>query len=566
MTQTDALNILKTGASIFLTGNAGSGKTYLLNRYIEWLSDCGIGFAVTASTGIAATHLGGQTIHSFTGIGIRQELSPYDLDELGSRKYLHDRFSKVKVLIIDEVSMLHASTLDLVDEVCRLFKDGDKPFGGLQIIMSGDFFQLPPIDRNRESDDVTAFAYNARAWRALDPVICYLTEQHRQHDDNFSNILNAIRNGSVDQDVVDQLSSRVGLDEAEMTVTRLYAHNHDIDRVNLAELATLEEDVHYYDMVTKGKSNLVETLKKSVLAPEHLALKPGALVMCVKNNYERGYVNGTLGTVVSCEADAPVIKTKQGKIIKVFPESWAIEEDGKIKAEVAQVPLRLAWAITIHKSQGMSLDSAVIDLSRSFTHGMGYVALSRLRTLDGLYLQGFNNMALSVHPGVASLDVGLHKQSRLAERAVQSLGEEKMADKHRAFVARVGGTWPEVGTVKDKKTSKQKRSLVDKTKGATEVETAKMISEGKTIAQVAKERKLTTSTIFTHLEKALTNEVPVKLDHLKPNHDLLTKIKKAFHKTKDNKLSPVKTILDKEGFDCSFDDIRLARLFVEFKK
>ncbi len=563
MTQSDALNILKTGASSFLTGNAGSGKTYLLNRYIEWLEDQGVGYAVTASTGIAATHLGGQTIHSFTGIGIRKYLDDYDLEELTTRKYLYDRFAKIKVLIIDEISMLHSEMFDLVDRVCRAFKDADKPFGGLQIIVSGDFFQLPPIDRSRESLDASSFAYNSNAWRELDPLVCYLSEQHRQNDEVFMGVLNAIRTQTIDAETRAILTTRIGLATAEAAVTRLYAHNEDIDTINHGELEKLADpggDI--YMMTTKGKDTLVASLKKSVLAPERLAVKPGALVMCVKNNYEHGYVNGTLGTVINCGAGAVTIKTKAGKVINISPETWAIEENGKVKAEVSQIPLRLAWAITIHKSQGMSLDSAVIDLSRAFTYGMGYVALSRVRSLDGLFLQGFNEMALSVHPDVFERDENLRDKSELAEQAIQALPSEQLLERHKAFVERAGGAWTDEATLKTIK-KHTGGSKVKKAKVSTESETAKLISEGKGVAEVASVRKLTAGTILSHLERLLARGEKPDIDHLKPKGPTFRYIQEAFRQAGDYKLSPVKTLLDKRGHNLSFEDIRIARLFVD---
>jgi ATP-dependent exoDNAse (exonuclease V) alpha subunit len=186
MTQASALDILKMGHNVFLTGSAGSGKTYVLNAYIKYLREHQVEVAITASTGIAATHMGGMTIHAWSGIGIREDLSDYDIDQMESKKYLWDRFEKVKVLVIDEVSMLSAAFLDNLDRLCRSFKRKDsEPFGGIQIVLCGDLFQLPPIDGN--------FVVHANAWKNSGLAMCYLTEQHRQEDDAFLDILNAIR-------------------------------------------------------------------------------------------------------------------------------------------------------------------------------------------------------------------------------------------------------------------------------------------------------------------------------------------------------------------------------------
>ncbi len=567
MTQAQAFEILKTGANIFLTGNAGSGKTYLLNRYISWLKQTGIDYAVTASTGIAATHIGGMTVHSFSGIGIRKFLSAPELDELSQRKYLWDRFKNLKVLIIDEISMLSKETLDMTELVCRTFKDSGAPFGGLQVILTGDFFQLPPI--SRESDpSKSIFAYNSSAWQKLDPVICYLSEQHRQNDPDFTEILNAIRDESVDEKIKDKLKTRMG-NKGVGKIARLYAHNESVDSVNEEELSKLDGDHFEYQMETFGKGSLLETLKKGVLAPEILKLKKGALVMCVKNNYEKGYVNGTLGTVMECEAQSAIIKTHQGKTIKIEKMPWTVEENGTIKAQIEQLPLRLAWAITIHKSQGMSLDAAEVDLSRSFTHGMGYVALSRVRSLSGLYVLGLNDMAFSVHPDVSRVDKIFKSKSTLSVQAINGLSKEEVLKRQQNYVKRCGGGWvtpeefeknfkmsPAVG-------EKMSKNSSSKHKTPTELITKSLIESGKNIKEVAKERDMAEGTIISHLEKLIEKKSEIKMEHLKPSPQALSRIIAAFQKSEDTKLTPVKEILDMAKTPYSFEEIRLARLFLD---
>jgi ATP-dependent DNA helicase PIF1 len=194
-------------------------------------------------------------------------------------------------------------------------------------------------------------------------------------------------------------------------VTRLYSHNTDVDSINDRHLKDIVETGKVYQMQTSGQTAKVEQLVKSVLAPEVLELKIGAEVMFVANNFGAGFVNGTRGRVVAFTDNMPVVELANGREIKVERHSWKLEEDGRTRAEVAQLPLRLAWAITIHKSQGMSLDGAEIDLSRSFTPGMGYVALSRVRSMDGVYLIGINQMALMLHPLIFEFDVALREAS-----------------------------------------------------------------------------------------------------------------------------------------------------------
>ncbi|MCU0678233.1 MAG: AAA family ATPase, partial [Candidatus Pacebacteria bacterium] len=174
MNQARALEILKTGANVFLTGEPGAGKTYVINQYIAWLEACGLSVAVTASTGIAATHIGGMTIHSWSGAGARDTLTQYDLDQIVSREATVKRVKKAKVLVIDEISMLDGKLLDMVDVICRTIRQRKDAFGGLQVIFVGDFFQLPPVTRQ---GDMMRYAFESRAWLEARPLVCYITEQ-----------------------------------------------------------------------------------------------------------------------------------------------------------------------------------------------------------------------------------------------------------------------------------------------------------------------------------------------------------------------------------------------------
>ncbi len=417
MKQAQALGVMLGGDSVFLTGPPGSGKTYVLNQFVKRAVKTGNTVAVTASTGIAATHIGGTTIHSWSGLGIREELGPRDRQQLVGNSRLVKRYNTTDVLVIDEVSMLHGRRLDMVNDTCKLLRKSERPFGGLQVILVGDLFQLPPVNRDNSAMD---FVHLSEAWQELDPKICYLAEQHRQQEDGLLDLLEAMRRGELDSVHEELLQKRTGTKPLEsQPVTRLYAHNVDIDTVNQRHLAAITNESYEYEMETKGSAAKVEQLRRSVLAPELLELKAGAEVMFVANNPTAGFYNGTRGRVIEFLDNEPVVQLSGSKRkVKVVPHSWKLEEDGRVRAEVAQLPLRLAWAITIHKSQGMSLDAAEIDLSKSFTPGMGYVALSRVRSLDGLFLSGINNMALRMHEQIYDLDRGLRAAS--AELAVNT--------------------------------------------------------------------------------------------------------------------------------------------------
>lgn len=416
MKQSIALDILKNGHNVFLTGPAGSGKTYLLNQYIDYLKKNNIRHAVTASTGIAATHLSGRTIHSWSGIGIADYLDDKDIKKILTKPLMKERLAKTDVLIIDEISMIHAHQLDLINKILRLARGSWDPFGGMQVILSGDFFQLPPI--NTRPNTQTRFVYDAQSWKEMDITVCYLSEQFRHNEDHITRILDDIRNDHIDENTITTLQESSGTTfDVEDDITRLFTHNIDVDRINNQELKKIDSPLYTYAMTSDGHKNVLEVIKKSCLAPEILELKEGALVMFVRNNFDAGYVNGTVGTVIGFDDDKfPIVETIDGEEITVYPDKWAIEEGTETLAEISQLPLRLAWAITIHKSQGMTLDAAEIDLRKCFEYGMGYVALSRVRSLANMRLLGINDIALKVSPDILIKDKEFQKLSQKAEK------------------------------------------------------------------------------------------------------------------------------------------------------
>lgn len=415
MKQTQALEILKTGKNVFLTGEPGAGKTHTVNLFKAWAHEKGKRIAVTASTGIAATHIGGTTIHSWSGMGIKRNLNDEQAFKVTESEYVMSRIKYAQVLVIDEVSMLDAQFLDDLDRVLRmaLTPYEQKPFGGLQIILVGDFFQLPPVERGAK------FAWHAKAWEKAGFVTCYLTEQHRQEDDAFLEVLSAIRADSVKEEHKKLLRDRIG--KTHPYATQLYTHNREVDTLNAQELKNLPGDMKSYNMSWRGNDFLVKRLKDSCLSPEKLYLKENASVMFTRNSFDKdtgkaNYVNGTMGIVKGfTSTNMPIIWTKDGDQIIPDHATWSFEENGFEKAAISQLPLRLAWAITVHKSQGMSLDAAIMDLSKTFEYGQGYVALSRVRSLDGLYIQGINKKSIVVHPDVLKQDKIFRKQSNSLE-------------------------------------------------------------------------------------------------------------------------------------------------------
>ena len=548
MTQKEALDILKTGRNVFLTGAAGSGKTHVLREYIAYLKDLDANIGITASTGIAATHMGGTTIHSWSGIGIRDSLSKSEIKEIAEKRQVRKTVQDASVLIIDEISMLHHFRLDLIDSVIREVKNCNESFGGMQVVFCGDFFQLPPV--RKAGGPETLFAYHSETWKNLNLKICYLSEQHRQNDLDYLKILNAVRESSVSEEIIETLKTRFH-QNIPTEPTKLYSHNRDVNSENENELNKIPGKTFEYEMREMGRQSIIKSLKKSCLAPETLKLKVGAKVMFVKNNFEQGYVNGTLGTVIKCGYEEITVQTFSGKTIDVERETWVIEEDGKIKAEINQYPLRLAWAITVHKSQGMSLDSALIDLSRSFERGMGYVALSRVRSLEGLFLKGFNYMALQINEEVLEQDKKFKEYSKTNSFHIRTMGEKNFPKCIKNLLKNKGVRSAKATRNKEKTTVEQTKDLLD---------------EGKGLKEIAKIRGLKLGTILDHIEQIKKQDNNYNIYNLR-NSITKNKFKEIYNAFRKNGISeggvyhlaPVKNLL---GPKYSYDDLRLVRLFL----
>lgn len=552
MTQDEALDLLKLGENVFLTGAAGAGKTWLLNAYISHLRAHNVAVAVTASTGIAATHLNGRTIHSWSGIGVRDALDGADIEKLQRNKRVKRNYTAARVLVIDEISMLHPRQLDMVDTIARMMLDPAQPFGGLQVVLCGDFFQLPPITREAAAAS-KKFAYEAAAWENGGFRVCYLHGQHRQGDDPLLAILNDIRNGTAGEHTKVPLRTRYMREPSgNVRPTRLYARNINVDAINDGELSKLNGGTKVFVMDSTGFGALVEGLKKSCLAPERLSLKAGAEVMFVKNAVDGSYVNGTRGVVTEFDAEGwPVVRTFDNRLVTAVPEEWKYEENGIIRATVSQVPLRLAWAITIHKSQGMTLDAAEIDLGDAFEPGMGYVALSRLRSLHGLKLMNLNETALQVHPAILARDALFRRQSESARQYLGQFSDDRMRElQQHALLRRFKG-------------SADKRPAADGRRTAkipTFDLTLQMLKDRTPLQDIARERGLKPGTILNHIEKlkglGRLPDISYLKNALAP--DDFAAIFREFQKSVDGKLSPVHRKLDGKY---SYEDLQLVRLF-----
>ena len=571
MKQETALKLMKTGENVFLTGSAGAGKTYTLNQYINYLKVRKVPVAITASTGIAATHMNGMTIHTWAGIGIKDILSDDDLKRMKERKYLKEHLENAQVLIIDEISMLHAKQLNLVNQVLKYFKESDEAFGGIQVIAAGDFFQLPPVGKNDEKNR-DKFCFMSNAWVEAKFRVCYLTEQHRQDDSALNDILNAIRAQSIQAQHIQALQATKKQDIGD-TYTRLYTHNMDVDSLNFKHLNEISGKEHQFVAVTDGNEKLIETLKSSVRAPDELTLKKHAKVMFVKNNFDMGYINGSLGEVIGFEEDdelgiLPKVKLNDGTTLLVEPETWSVDNDaGKTIASLQQVPLRLAWAITIHKSQGMTLEAAEINLTHTFEKGQGYVALSRLKSIDGLRLLGFNEQALELDSLAIKAD---RRFQELSTEAEQNFAETDLTVQHNAFIRHCGGA---LNATEIQRNEKKLAKTNGKTSYATATldETRELFENGYDIQDIAQERGLTPATIINHLAK-LHREQGLDISVASPDENVLEQVRKIYkklqkrqdpsHFSEDGNIK-LRPIVELSSPRMGYDQVRLALLFIE---
>lgn len=566
MKQNEALALMKMGKNVFLTGEPGSGKTFLLNKYIAYLRELEVKIAVTASTGIAATHLQGVTIHSWSGIGVKDNIDEKELEEILKKQTIKRNYKKTKTLIIDEISMLHKHQLDMIDTISRHVLDPSKPFGGLQVILCGDFFQLPPVSSFLPSKEVE-FAFEADAWKNGNFNVCYLEEQHRQGDDPLLTVLKDIRSGTTGEHTKIPLRTRYKKEPTGSTkATKLYARNINVDKINERELNNISADEKIFTMTATGIPALVNGLKKNCLAQEQLKLKKGAEVMFVKNHTSGQYVNGTRGIIIGFNKDEdwPIVKTNDNKTIVAHPEEWKYEDNEVVHARITQVPLRLAWAITIHKSQGMTLDAAEMDLGDVFELGMGYVALSRVRSLDGLKLMNLNELALKVHPKILQYDKALREKSADSVEYLKTLSEVKKTENQgKTFIDRFEAHAEEIENTQDKSEKRNIKKLKKNNELATYMITGQMLKENLSLEAIAEKRDISVNTILSHIEilhslKQIDDTYLQSLKKMIPDTDFDI-IYSELMTSEDGKL---KTIYEKFKGKYSYKHIKIVRLFL----
>lgn len=407
--QEAAVEAVIEGKSIVLTGEAGTGKSEVIKYIRKRVRAANLRLALTSTTGTSALLIGGTTVHSYLGIG-RGDGSWSNLATfISSKPSLKKRWVDLDILVIDEVSMMNPELFDKLDKIGRFVRNNRRvAWGGIKLILCGDFLQLPVVGSDK-------FLFEADSWSDSIDEIHILTENVRQEGDpTWSRILSSIRMGEIDDDAYSTLLLRVGVDvtQGEVKPTKLYSRNNQVDQENSVSISNLLEarpglETMSYHMTSsnptgkKYSNDALRKLKGQCIAPETLDLCIGAQVMYLKNNQDLGLCNGSRGVVVGFSDSMPVVSFLNSVTLTIYPEEFKVDQadTGVSELILRQLPIKVAFAISIHKSQGVTLDCVEVDISDCFCDGQAYVALSRVKTLSGLSLvTKFNRSNISANP------------------------------------------------------------------------------------------------------------------------------------------------------------------------
>ncbi|MBK9324185.1 MAG: AAA family ATPase [Bdellovibrionaceae bacterium] len=390
-----ALELLNSGENVFLTGGAGSGKSYLIRHFMQQLDSKQT--PVLASTGAAAVLLGGRTFHSFFGLGIMEGGVDATIERASKDHRLLNRLKNAEGVIVDEISMIPGSALMTAEAIAKKAKGSKLPWGGLRIICVGDFAQLPPVTRTGARD----WAFRNEVWQQSGFHVCQLSHNQRVQDNDFLDILGDVRYGKVTPRVFDFLGQKVRPHVEEDSGIRLFGRRDMSEDFNKKKLNEINQEEIVIDSIYIGSEKHIETLMKVAPVPQKLTLKIGCRVIFLQNDPQKRWINGTRGQVTNIEPDKITIKKDHGREVSVEKVTFSLQDaEGNVNATVIQFPLNLAYATTIHKSQGATLDELWCDLRSLWEPGQAYVALSRLSAANGLKLVGWSPRSIIVDPKV----------------------------------------------------------------------------------------------------------------------------------------------------------------------
>lgn len=408
--QKAAFASLQKTENIFLTGGAGSGKSFLVRHFLKGMSTKE--FPVLASTGMAAVLVGGRTFHSFFGLGILKGGVEETIENASRDRRVVKRLKSISGFIVDEISMLSGPTLRAAEVLCRRVRNSDLPWGGLRVIAVGDFAQLPPVERVVQGQRSWAFLDSVWDWSGFE--VCFLKTQTRCRDPEFMKILSLVRNGMVTNDVIDYLNSKQGKPSESFDGTRLFPRRDEAEKFNLFRLDKINSPLHQFATVYSGSAKAIESLKKMSPLSEVLSIKEGALVMLRQNDPQGKWVNGSMGHVVKIGPEALTIELLNGRVIEIEKASFSLlDAEGQEVAAATGFPITLAWASTIHKAQGSTLDRMSVNLSRLWEPGQAYVALSRLTEGTHLFVESWEARSIRVDPSVVDFYRQAEQQTSL---------------------------------------------------------------------------------------------------------------------------------------------------------
>ncbi len=404
--QNAAMNLLKGTDNVFLTGQAGTGKSFLIERFRR---ETTLRYPVLASTGAAAVIVGGRTFHSYFGLGILEGGPAATINKAIRNSKVRKRLNAADGIILDEVSMIPGVALATAEAIARHVRDRDVPWGGLRVIAVGDFYQLPPISRDRTAE--RDWAFKSPIWQASQFIPSILDTVMRTSDPDFLEVLNRVRVGQCDALVTDFLNSRDIVPPEDMDLTRLFPFRETTELHNLERLGALKGKEVSFPTIYTGPDNFVAMLRNSAPIPQALRIKPDALVMLRHNDPKGRWVNGSTGYVRKISTSVLHIELLDGFTIELEPLSFEmLDADGKRVASATNFPITLAYAATIHKAQGATLTRMHVDLKNLWEPGQAYVALSRVRRGGDMFINGWNPRSIRTDSAVTRFEQALRNQ------------------------------------------------------------------------------------------------------------------------------------------------------------